>query len=35
MKVKWKLCIARIVPAAMVAAALMTRVGVHASSLKW
>ncbi len=35
MKVKWKLYIARIVPAVMVAAALMSRVGTHATSVKW
>jgi hypothetical protein len=35
MKVKWKLYIARVVPAAMMVAGLVAKVGVHASSLKW
>ncbi len=35
MKVKWKKCIARLIPAATTVAALVVTIGARAGNVKW
>jgi hypothetical protein len=35
MKVKWKHCVARLIPAATMVAALIVTISSHAGSVKW
>jgi hypothetical protein len=35
MKVKWRQCVARLIPAATMVAALVVTIGAHADNVKW
>ena len=35
MKVKWRQCVARLIPAATMVAAVVATIGVHTASVKW